>query len=487
MESHFRVNLWTPILRANMPPAMSPPGPSAGESPNLALARAIAEGVRQAGGRALIVGGWCRDSLLGRVSKDIDLEVFALPADRLRAVLERFGAVHTVGESFTVYKVGPIDVALPRRESKVARGHRGFDVRGDPGMSFEDAARRRDFTINAIGFDPLTGQWLDPFGGRDDLRRHLLRAVDRRTFPEDSLRVLRAVQFAARFDLAVDADTAAICRGIPLDDLPAERIWGEIEKLLLQAARPSIGFAVALDLLVVDRLFPEMRALVGCEQEPDWHPEGDVWVHTLLVIDNAVEQSADLDRARRLTIMLGAVCHDFGKPATTGFRDGRIRSFDHEEAGVEPALRFLDRLNVHTIDGFPVRTQVAGLTAHHLKPGMWYKVRDEVGDGAFRRLAQKVDLELLARLARADCTGRTGEFDCSAMDWFVARARALGVEHRPPAPLLLGRHVVALGVAPGPRVGEILRNVYERQMDGDITTPDEAIAAARTMIRGSDQ
>jgi len=449
---------------------------------SLALARAVAESVREAGGRALIVGGWCRDRLLGRASKDIDLEVFGLPADRLRVLLERFETVQTVGESFTVYKIGTIDVALPRRESKIARGHRGFEVRGDPDMSFEEAGRRRDFTINAIGFDPLTGDWLDPFGGRADLDRRLLRAVDRRTFGDDSLRVLRAVQFAARFELAVDAGTAARCRDIPLDDLPAERVWGEFEKLLLRAGRPSIGFGVALDLLVVDRLFPELRALVGCVQEPDWHPEGDVWAHTLLVIDNAVGQSTDLDRARKLTIMLGAVCHDFGKPATTEFADGRVRSFNHEEAGVAPTLRFLDRLNVHTIDGFPVRTHVAGLTAHHLKPGMWYKVRDQVGDGAFRRLAQKVDLELLARLARADCIGRTGDFDCSAMDWFVARARSLGVEHRPPARLLLGRHLLALGVAPGPRMGEVLKRVYERQLDGDITTVDQAIAAAREIL-----
>ncbi len=455
---------------------------SADDSTALALARAIADSTRQAGGRALIVGGWCRDRLLGRVSKDIDLEVFGLPAGELRPLLARFGAVQRVGESFTVYKVGPVDVALPRRESKVARGHRGFEVQGDPALSFEDAARRRDFTINAIGFDPVTGDWLDPFGGREDLDRRLLRAVDRRTFGDGSLRVLRAVQFAARFELAVDGQTAALCREIPLDDLPAERVWGEMEKLLLQAARPSIGFAVALDLRVVDRLFPEMRALVGCAQEPDWHPEGDVWVHTLLVIDNAVEQVADLDRSRRLTVMLGAVCHDFGKPATTEFRDGRVRSFNHEDAGVAPTLQFLDRLNIHTIDSFPVRMQVVGLTAHHLKPGMWYKVRDQVGDGAFRRLAQKVDLELLARLARADCTGRTGDFDCSAMDWFVARARALGVEHRPPQPLLLGRHLLALGVEPSPRVGEILKYVYERQLDGEITTLDEAIAAARKTL-----
>ena len=446
------------------------------------IARAMAAAVRDAGGRALVVGGWARDRLLGRASKDIDLEVFGVPADRLRALLEPFGPVQTVGESFTVYKVGSIDIALPRRESKVGRGHRGFEVHGDPGMTFAEAARRRDFTVNAIGYDLLTDEWLDPFGGRQDLARHVLRAVDARTFGEDSLRVLRAVQFAARFDLAVDPATADVCRTIPLDDLPAERIWGEIEKLLLAAPRPSVGFAVALDLLVVDHLFPELRALVGCLQEPDWHPEGDVWVHTLMVTDGAVEQSAGLDRGPKLALMLGAVCHDFGKPATTEFFDGRIRSHNHEEAGVAPALAFLDRLNVHTIDGFPVRRQVVGLTAHHLKPGMWWKVRDEVGDGAFRRLAQKVDLELLARLARADCQGRTGDFDCAAMDWFVERARALGVEHRPPPPLLLGRHLLALGVAPGPRVGAILGRVYERQLDGVVTTTDEAVALAKAIL-----
>ncbi len=447
----------------------------------LVLATRISDAVREAGGRALVVGGWSRDRLLGRVSKDIDLEVFGVPAGHLRQLLARFGSVETVGESFTVYKVGVIDVALPRRESKVGRGHRGFEVHGDPSMTFEQAARRRDFTVNAIGFDLLSGEWLDPFGGRTDLERHVLRAVDLQTFGEDSLRVLRAVQFAARFQMAIDPVTADTCRHIPLDDLPAERVWGEVEKLLLGAARPSIGFDVALDLLVVDRMFPEMRALVGCGQEPEWHPEGDVWVHTLMVIDNAVGEASDLGRGRRLALMLGAVCHDFGKPATTAFFDGRIRSFNHEEAGVEPAVRFLDRLNVHSIDGFPVRRQVVGLTAHHLKPGMWYKVRDEVGDGAFRRLAQKVDLELLARLARADCQGRTGEFDCQAMDWFVARARLLGVEHRPPEPLLLGRHVLALGMTPGPRVGEILRRVYERQLDGEITTVEQAIEAARAL------
>ena len=449
----------------------------------LERATAIALAVRDAGGRALIVGGWVRDRLMGRDSPDIDIEVFQLPSDRLRQVLESLGRVEAVGESFQVYKVGDIDVSLPRRDSKAGRGHKGFIVVGDPDMMIEEAARRRDFTVNAVSWDPLTGDYFDPFDGRGDLARRVLRAVDPATFPDDSLRVLRAIQFAARLEFAVDDDTRALCRAIPLDDLPAERVWGEIEKLLF-ASRPSIGFALALDLGAVDKLFPELRALVGCAQEPEWHPEGDVWVHTLQVIDQARLRIDDLPRPERIAVMLGAVCHDFGKPATTAFIDGRIRSMDHEEQGVAPATAFLDRLNVQSFDGYDVRRQVLGITAQHLKPGSWYKARDEVGDGAFRRLAQKVDLELLARVAKADCEGRKpGAFDCSAMDWFRERAHALGVEHRPPAPILLGRHLLALGLQPGPRIGEILKAVYDQQLDGSVTTIDQAVESAKRMIK----
>jgi tRNA nucleotidyltransferase (CCA-adding enzyme) len=448
---------------------------------SLDLAAQIAEAVRTAGGRALIVGGWVRDRLRGEPSKDIDLEVFGIPQDRLPALLAPFGRVEPVGQSFPVYKVGGLDVALPRRESKSGRGHKGFEVVGDPSMSIEEAAGRRDFTVNAIAWDPLTDVYEDPFRGRDDLGRRVLRVVDPATFGDDSLRVLRAIQFAARFEFTLHDGTADLCRQISLDDLPAERVWGELEKLLLAAKRPSIGFALALDLGVIDQILPEMKPLLGCEQEPEWHPEGDVWVHTLMVIDKARELNGDLDRPRLITVMLGAVCHDLGKPATTAFRDGRIRSLNHEEAGVAPTISVLDRLNIHTIDGFDVRAQVIGLTAHHLKPGMLRKA-ENVSDGAFRRLAQKVDLELLARLARADCLGRTGDFDCSAMDWFLERARALGVEHRPPAPLLMGRHLLELGLSPGPRVGEILQQVYEKQLDGQITSVEEGIAEARRLL-----
>jgi tRNA nucleotidyltransferase (CCA-adding enzyme) len=455
----------------------------------------LATAVRDAGGHALCVGGFVRDKLLrlrsggatagqvDRPSKDLDIEVFGIAQDALLPLLRSLGRVDPVGQAFPVYKLGDIDVALPRRESKTGRGHKGFTVAGDPSMSFEDAARRRDFTINAIGWDPLTDEYLDPFGGRNDLSLRVLRVVDGETFPDDSLRVLRALQLAARFELSIDPDTARLCSAIALDDLPAERIWGEFEKLLLQAERPSIGFALARELGVIHQLLPEMEPLYDCPQDREWHPEGDVWSHTLMVIDKARQLNGDLDRPRLATVMLGAVCHDLGKPATTALIDGRVRSPNHEAMGVEPATRILDRLNINTLDGFDVRGQVLGLVTEHLRPMAFYKGRDAITDGAFRRLAQKVDLELLVRFARADCHGRAGEFDCSAMDWFIDRARSLGVEHKPPAPILLGRHLIEMGVEPGPGMGEILRAVYELQLDGAVTTLDEARDRARPLIK----
>ena len=449
----------------------------------LTLTLEIARAVHDAGGRAVIIGGWVRDRLLNKQSKDIDLEIYNLPEPQLRTMLERIDNVSVVGEAFAVFKVGAVDVALPRRDSKTGRGHRGFRITGEPDLSIDEAARRRDFTINTIAWDPLTEEYLDPVGGLADLEKKILRAVDLRTFGDDSLRVLRAIQFAARFELEVDEPTKTLCNRICLDDLPAERVWGEFDKLLRQAVRPSIGFHLAFGLGVVQQLFPELSALVECPQEPEWHPEGDVWTHTLMVIDRAREVIDDLENPKQVTIMLGAVCHDFGKPTTTAWRDGRLRSFNHEEAGVAPTLTFLDRLKVNCIDGYDVRRQVTGLVAHHLKPGMWHKAQGNVGDGAFRRLSRKVDLELLARLAKADCLGRSGVFDCSGMGWFLSRARALGVEHSPPAALLKGRHLLALNQQPGPRIGRILSEVYDQQLDGSITNVEEAIETAKKIMR----
>jgi tRNA nucleotidyltransferase (CCA-adding enzyme) len=450
----------------------------------------LARAVRDAGGRALLVGGCVRDVLMGAQPKDWDLEVYGVAPERLRAILDQFGPVNVVGEAFTVYKLGPdIDVSIPRRERKSGRGHRAFVIEGDPAMSISEAARRRDFTINAILQDPLTDEIIDPFDGRRDIDQGVLRAVSAETFPEDSLRVLRAAQFAARFEFRVEPETVELCRAIDLTDLPAERVWGELEKLLLRARQPSIGLGWLHALGVLEKVFPEIQALIGVPQDPEWHPEGDVFVHTRLVLDRARELIDELSYARQVTVMLAALAHDFGKPATTEFIEGRLRSRGHEAAGVAPAESFLKRINIHTIDGYDVRGQVIALVREHLKPGEFFKKRDEVGEGAFRRLARRCEPDLLYRVAKADSLGRNAPwvpqekwYGSEAQEWFIQRARELDVEQRPPDPLLLGRHLLALGVQPGPRMGDITRLVYEMQLDGRVRTVDAAIEAARKLI-----
>ena len=450
----------------------------------------LASSIHVEGGRALLVGGCVRDMLMGRQPKDWDLEVYGIEPAKLREVLDSFGSVNVVGEAFTVYKLGhDIDISVPRRERKAGRGHRAFVIEGDPAMSFEMATRRRDFTINAIMQDPLTGEIVDPFNGLQDLENRLLRAVSHDTFGEDSLRVLRAAQFAARFEFKIEPQTVALCRDIDLTDLPSERIWGELAKLLLQAMRPSLGLLHLRELGALEQIFPEIKALIDVPQDPEWHPEGDVFVHTLLVVDRARELIDDLPYAKQVTVMLAALAHDFGKPATTEFVDGRLRSRGHEEAGVAPTEKFLNQLNLYTLDGYDVRAQVIALVREHLKPGEFYKKRDQVGDGAFRRLARKCEPDLLYRVARADSLGRNADwvpreqwYGAEAQEWFIERVRELQVEQRPPAPLLMGRHLLEMGLSPGPEIGEITQAVYEMQLDNRVRTLPEAKAAAQRII-----
>jgi tRNA nucleotidyltransferase (CCA-adding enzyme) len=452
------------------------------------LVLAICKSVRDAGGRAYLVGGLVRDRLMGSTdpARDFDLEVYGLDGAALRTLLEKFGRVNAVGEAFTVYKVGDIDVSIPRRDSKTGKGHKGFTVTGDPAMTVEEAARRRDFTINAMMCDPLTGDIVDPHGGQADLKAKRLRAVDPSTFVEDSLRVLRGMQFAARFEFTIDPATVTLCRTIALDDLPSERIWGEFEKLLLRARRPSIGLAAGLELGVIDKLFPDFKALVGCPQEPAWHPEGDVWVHSLQAVDLARGLIDDLPLPKQVTVMLGTLCHDLGKPPTTKVIDGRIRSLEHEAAGLPPTERVLDKLNIHTMDGYDVRKQILALVDNHLKPGVFHKEAAKVGDAAFRRLALKCELDLLYRVAKADSLGRVAPGakppNADAQEWFLSRAKELEVRHEPPKPLLLGRHLIEMGLKPGPKIGEITGKVFELQLDGRVRTLDEALAEARRLL-----
>jgi tRNA nucleotidyltransferase (CCA-adding enzyme) len=224
-------------------------------------------------------------------------------------------------------------------------------------------------------------------------------------------------------------------------------------------------------------------------QENYVHPEGTVEVQKWLVHDRARELVDDLDYPRRVTLMLAALCHDFGKPSTTEFVEGRTRSRGHDEAGAAPTLALLDRLRLFTLEGYDVRAQTVALVREHLKPGEFYRTREEITDGAFRRLARRCELELLYRVARADSLGRNAPwvpreqwFTADAQEWFIARARELSIEHRPPEPILLGRHLLELGLKPSPLIGEIQRAVYELQLDNRVRTLAEAQEAARALI-----
>lgn len=420
---------------------------------------ALARAVRDAGGRALLVGGCVRDHLMGRESKDWDTEVYGIEPAVLRELLGRFGRVNTVGEAFTVYKLGRnIDVSIPRRERKQGRGHRGFVIEGDPSMSVEEAARRRDFTINAILQDPLTNEIIDPFDGQKDLRDSVLRHVAAETFVEDSLRVLRGAQFAARFSLTIDADTLALCRSIRLDDLPSERVWGELEKLLLQAPQPSIGLRLLAEMNATAQLFPELYAL-----------DAQAEAHTFRTVDGARTLVDDLPYARRVAVMLAAVCHEFGG------------------AGVEGTERFLERLKIYTLDNYDVRAQTLALVRERCRPFELYEARDEETiDARIRRLALSCELELLYRVALAGGEDSSSvDSSPEAAEWFITHARALGVSERPLPRLLTGADLIEMNLRPSPRFGELIAAVYEMQLDGRVHTHEEAKEAARGLLTES--
>lgn len=462
--------------------------PFAVSGPLAALTRAVVD----AGGRPVAVGGAVRDHLLGHEPKDVDVEVYGLPLDALERALSPFD-VHAVGRAFGVLKVGvrtgsdkvTFDVALPRRESKTGRGHKGFIVESDPFMDPRDAAARRDFTVNAIGFDLRTSALVDPWNGIADLRAGILRHVSS-AFDEDPLRVLRAAQFAARFCFEVAPETIQRCHSLrgELSSLPVERVWGEFEKLILKGRWPSVGLQVLRATGAIDTLFPELSALMGCPQEPEWHPEGDVWTHTLLVVDEAalIAETEQLEGAERVRLMLGAICHDLGKPLTTEQVDGRVRSRDHEAQGEAPTRSFLARI------GCPkdLLDDVVALVRDHLKPFQLF--RDQASDAAVRRLALRVPLVRLVRVARADHFGRTTrdalEREDPAGAWLLETGARLQVADAAPKPMLLGRHLLARGHTPGPHMGTVLKEAFDAQLDGAFGDERGALAWLDARLKG---
>lgn len=442
----------------------------------------IAKLVNLAGGRALLVGGCVRDGLLEIASKDVDIEVYGLDADAVEKTLKKHYRLDTVGRAFGVFIVKglEIDIALPRRESKTGPKHTDFVVEGDPNMSPRDAAARRDFTVNAISYDPLTKELLDPYGGVPDLETRTLRHVSA-AFNEDALRVLRGMQFVARFDLNAAPETIQLCQELTPKHLPVERLWEEWKKLILKGNQIGKGlrFLQACGWL---QYFPEIEALVGCDQEPEWHPEGDVWNHTCHCLDAYAPERIG-DEWEDLVVGLAVLCHDVGKP-TTSFKDetGRIRSPRHDTEGVPIAQTFLQRITRQK----KIFEEVLPLVEQHMRPLALY--RDGAGDSAVRRLAARVKrMDRLVRVAYADKNGRPPIISDGFPEgeWLLNKAVELAIEDNAPKPLLLGRHMIELDVKPGPHFGRILDRCYEAQLDGAFTDVESGKIYLKNIIQAT--
>ena len=489
------------------------------------LLERIAQKLHRENGRAILVGGAVRDMVMGHPIKDYDIEVYGLESlDVLEGILSEFGSINQVGKSFGIVKLKADDVeydfSFPRKEEKTGKGHKGFDVTLNGTLPFSEASKRRDFTINAMGYDILTGEILDPFGGLNDIQYRILRHIDDETFVEDPLRIYRAVQFAARFGFELAEETFLLCgkmveQGM-LEELPKERVYAEWKKLLLKSGQPSIGFEIMRSWGIVERYFPELYALVGVPQDPKWHPEGDVWTHTMLALD-CMSRELKIedgrlkmeDEKKRLKLLFSVLCHDFGKPSTTTiemengktfswqeYRQSRsvskethtnifhlpssilhlnrICAIGHEKAGLEPTRTFLYRL----MDEHDFIESILPLVEHHLKPLQFYKQGAKAS--AIRRLATKVNIEELVLVAKADFLGRTTKEAQSTVfeagEWLLEKARSLKVEKRPMKSLVQGRDLIALGLKPSPKFKIILDEIYELQMEDVLKNREDALA-----------
>ncbi|HQU08598.1 MAG: polynucleotide adenylyltransferase [Verrucomicrobia bacterium 21-51-4] len=439
----------------------------------------LAEAIRAAGGRALLVGGSVRDALLGEAAEDLDIEVFGLEPTELEKIIQAHYPYDAVGQSFGVLKLKglAIDISIPRRESKQGLGHQGFLIAADPHLSFKAAAARRDFTINAISWDPLTRELIDPFDGQKDLCAKTLRHVGPQ-FREDPLRVLRAMQFLARFELTIAEETLEECRAITPEGLSKERLMGEWKKWVLQGKKPSLGlhFLKACGWL---QYYPELAALDGCPQDTEWHPEGDVFAHTAHCMDAYARERIG-DSWEDLVVGFAVLCHDLGKPATTApDENGRLRCFRHEIVGEGPTRSFLGKLT----DEKALVEAVVPLVHAHMRPRELYLT--QASDAAIRRLAAKVErIDRLVRVAHADMSGRPpltiGDFPEGK--WLLHRAQELAVVAQKPTPIILGRHLIALGLKPSPEFSKILKAGYEAQLDGTFHDEAGGIAFCKTLL-----
>ena len=445
--------------------------------PNIpSILEEILNDLQKIGAKPILVGGCVRDSLLQIPCKDYDVEIFEINClETIEKSLKKFGNVKLVGKSFGVLTLNTdgydFDFALARTEKKIGLGHNDFEVSTNAFLSYEEAALRRDFTINSIGYDFINDEFLDPFNGIKDLENKKLKHINDDTFIEDALRVYRVIQFASRFEFDVDEKTKELCEKMVLNDdlkhLAIERIYEEFKKLFLKSQKPSIGFKLLKELGAL-RYFPELQALVNCKQDKEYHPEGDVWVHTLMTLDEMakiIREKEIKDEYRILYLFYAELCHDLGKPFCTEEINGRITSHKHESLGIEPTKTFLARLTNEKkfVD------LILPLVKNHLAPFQLYLADSSLK--AVKRLSLKVNIEDLCLVCLADCLGRDikDKEKCpKATSWLLEQAKELNIEKSALKPLVLGRDLIALGMKPSKQFKEVLDFALDLQIEENL-------------------
>jgi tRNA nucleotidyltransferase (CCA-adding enzyme) len=428
----------------------------------------VLDAITRNGGHPYLVGGCVRDAILepGRIPTDVAIEAFGVDIDTLTSALRTVGHVDEVGREFSVLKIRvqreDFDVALPRRDSKSGSGHRGFDVVADPSCTLVDATGRRDFTLNALMFDPATGDVVDCWGGLADLRAGVLRHTTD-AFSDDPLRVLRAVQFAARFGFTIDDQTATMCQSLAgsFTELSPERVWTEWRKIGSQGRHLSAALAV-LAQTGWERHFEAIADLHGVPQDPSWHPEGDVHAHSGLAGDKGAQlaDSAGLVGDDRTVVVLASLLHDVGKVTHTQVADGRVTSSGHDHAGVEPARCFLA-----TIDATrEVRDRILPLVREHMSA----TTAQTPSRAAVRRLARRLapaTIDEWALVVAADKGGRGAGSTAPGTEAWLELARQMGTQQAPARPILRGEHLIAAGMKPGPAFAPIMKAALAAQDD----------------------
>lgn len=429
--------------------------------------------LQEIGARPILVGGCVRDSLLNLPIKDYDIEIFSINCiDTIKKTLETFGTVKLIGKSFGVLSLRvdtyDFDFALPRTEKKVGKTHQEFEVITNAKLSYEQAAIRRDFTINSIGYDYFKQEFLDPFNGIKDLKNSLIRHINNKTFIEDPLRVYRAIGFASRFNFHIDEKTKEICKKMVFDDeldyLPKERVYEELKKLFLKSPKPSLGFELIRELGVL-KYFPELKALVNCIQDKVYHPEGDVWIHTMMCLDELsilLRKENIKDEYRKLYLFYAVLCHDLGKPFCTMEINGKITSYKHESIGIEPTISLLSKLSNEK----KFIEIVCSLVKNHLAVFQLYLSDSSLK--AIKRLSLKVNIEDLCLVSLADCLGRdieNKEKCIKANRWILNKAKELNIQNQAIEPLVQGRDLLKLGFKPSKKFKEILDFALDLQID----------------------